>query len=320
MKAAVLENYGATPQYKEFPTPQPSSSEVIMEVKAAALKNFDKFVASGKAYVRYGSLPAVVGSDAVGVLSDGTRVYAQSKGAFAEKALVDKNKFVVLPDALDWYSAAALPNAVMGSGLALKRRAAVKPGDVVLINGGTGVTGKMAIQLAKYYGAGKVFVCGYTEKLEAEKQELGIDALISTREADEVFLENLGRLNAASPITVVLDYLWGHPAELILQFLMGSNGKFLEQFTRFVQIGSMAGDEIKLSANTLRSSKVSIVGAGMGSHSAGDYAYFNQELLPEVFQLVADGRIKITTETGELKDIASLWNKPANGKRLVVKM
>lgn len=321
MKAAVLEKYGEVPQYKEFPTPEPSStSEVLMEVKAAALKNFDKFVAAGKSYVSYGHLPAVVGSDAVGVLPDGTSVYARANGTFAEKAIIDSSKSIPLPDGIDWATAAALPNAVLGAGLALKRRAGIKTGDIVLINGGTGVTGKIAIQLARYYGAAKVFVTGFTEKIEAEKGAIGIDALISTRENDKVFLEKLRQLNAASPITVVLDYLWGHSAELILQFLMGSDGKFMEQFTRFIQIGSLAGDEIKLSANTLRSSKVNIVGSGVGSHSADDYRYFNRELLPEAFRLAARGKIKIETEEGNLKDISSLWNKPANGKRLVVKI
>lgn len=321
MKAAVLEKYGEIPQYKEFPIPKPASAtEALMEVKAAALKNFDKFVVSGKSYVTYESLPAVVGSDAVGILPDGSRVYAQTSGAFAEKALIDTRKSVLVPDGIDWATAAALPNAAMGAGLALKRRARIKAGDVVLINGGTGVTGKLAIQLARYYGAAKVFVTGFTQQIEAEKNDLDIDALVSTQQSDDVFLEKLRLLNKAFPITVVLDYLWGHPAELILQLLRGTNGKFMEQFTRFVQIGSLAGDEIKLSANTLRSSKVNIVGSGVGSHSADDYLYFNQELLPEIFELAARGKIKIETREGSLKDVSSLWNQPANGKRWVVKM
>ena len=321
MKAAVLEKYGENPRYREFPDPEPaSSSEVVMKVKAAALKNLDKMMATGKSYVNYEDLPAVTGSDAVGILEDGTKVYARTRGAFAERALIDKSKSIPLPDDISWATAAALPNAVMGSGLALKRRAGIEAGDVVLINGGTGVTGKTAIQLARYFGAAKVFVTGFVEEIEDEKEELGIDALISTKEPDEVFLNQLRQLNAASPITVVLDYLWGHSVELILQFLAGSDGKFMEHFTRFVQIGSLSGDKIKLSANTLRSSKVQIIGSGMGSHSADDFRYLDQELLPEVFELAARGEIKIDTEEGNLKDITSLWNKPAAGKRWVVMM
>lgn len=321
MKAAVLEKYGENPRYREFPDPEPaSSSEVVMKVKAAALKNLDKMMATGKSYMNYGELPAVVGSDVVGILEDGTRVYSRSRGAFAEKATIDKDSSIPLPEGIDWATAAALPNAVMGSGLALKRRAGIEAGDVVLINGGTGVTGKVAIQLARHFGAAKVFVTGFVEEIEDEKGELSIDALISTRESDEVFLDKLKQLNAESPITVVLDYLWGHSAELILQFLAGSDGKFMEHFTRFVQIGSLSGDEIKLSANTLRSSKVKIIGSGMGSHSADDFRYLDRELLPEVFALAAQGKIKIDTEEGSLKDIASLWNQPPTRKRQVVMM
>lgn len=321
MKAAVLEKFGEAPKYKNFPAPKPSlSTEVVMEVKAAALKNLDKLMASEDSYINYGELPAVIGTDAVGILSDGTKVYARTRGAIAKKVTVDKSKTILLPEGIDWATAAALPNAVMGAGLALKRRAKITSGDVVLINGGTGVTGKIAAQLAKYYGAKKVFVTGYIEELEAQKDELGIDALLSTRVSDEVFMGKLNQLNNEWPITVVLDYLWGHSAELILRFLMGSDGKFMEQYTRFIQIGSLSGDEIKLSANTLRSSKVKIIGSGMGSHSAADFTYLDEELIPETFALAVDGKIKIDIEEGKLEDITSLWNKPSTGKRLVVRI
>lgn len=80
MKAVVLEKYGESPRYQEFPDPKPAaSSEVVMEVMAAALKNLDKMMAAGKSYLNYGELPAVAGSDAVGVLADGTKVYARTK-------------------------------------------------------------------------------------------------------------------------------------------------------------------------------------------------------------------------------------------------
>ncbi|HLR51093.1 MAG TPA: zinc-binding alcohol dehydrogenase family protein [Candidatus Sphingobacterium stercoripullorum] len=321
MKAAILNNYGDTPTYQDINEPKaPNSDQLILEVKAAALKNFDKIMATGKSYVNYGELPSVVGTDAVGCLADGRRVYAQARGTMAHKILIDKNKFIELPENISWASAAALPNAVLGSALALLKRAKIKKGDVVLIHGGTGVTGKIACQLAKHYGASKVFVTGHTEKIEAQQSELGIDALISTRMSDGEFIEELHRLNESNPITIVLDYLWGHTAELILKFLMGKDGKFMDQFTRFIQIGSLSGDEITVNANWLRSSKVEIIGSGVGSHTAEDFQEFFTTILPEAFKLAAENKLTIDTTLGKLEDIESLWTTKTSGSRLVIQL
>src|SRR5690606_31087055 len=141
-----------------------SDDEIILEVKAAAVKNLDKLRASGTHYASYTSLPVVVGMDGVGVLNDGTRVYAQGlTGMLAEKALIHREQYTLIPDHLDNYTAAALPNAVLGSAMALKIRGKMKPGQNVLINGATGVTGLLAVQIAKFYGANKVFTTGRNE-------------------------------------------------------------------------------------------------------------------------------------------------------------
>jgi NADPH:quinone reductase-like Zn-dependent oxidoreductase len=67
----------------------------------------------------------------------------------AEKAIVEKGRIVPVPVGLDDASAAALPNAVFGSAMALRFRAGIEPGDTVLINGATSFTGRVAIQIAK---------------------------------------------------------------------------------------------------------------------------------------------------------------------------
>jgi NADPH:quinone reductase-like Zn-dependent oxidoreductase len=78
----------------------------------------------------------------------------------AEKAIVSKERMIALPAALDIVTAAALPNAVMGSAMPLRFRAAMQAGETVLVNGATGVTGRMAVQLAKYYGAKRIIATG----------------------------------------------------------------------------------------------------------------------------------------------------------------
>ena len=122
MKAAILEKFGESPKYKDFPDPEIQNDEqLLLHVKAASVKNLDKLRASGNHYASHTELPAVVGTDGVGILEDGTRVYAQGiTGMMAEKAIVHKNKYTLIPENLDFNIAAALANAVLGATISLK--------------------------------------------------------------------------------------------------------------------------------------------------------------------------------------------------------
>jgi len=292
----------------------------LIKVKAAAVKNLDKGRASGAHYGSYQQLPVVVGIDGVGILEDGTRVYAQGlTGMMAEKALVDKNKIVKLPANIDDATAAALPNAVLGAALALRFRAAMQQGEVVLINGATGVTGMLAVQIAKYYGAKRVIATGRNPELLAKLSELGADEIISLKQSDDLMINRLKELHSVTPIDVVIDYLWGHPAELLLSSLKGSSVDAVTHRVRYITVGSMAGENIQLPSAVLRSSAIEVLGSGLGSLSSDALHQLNADVLPEMFQLVAGGKLKIETVIAPLRDVETAWQMDAApGKRLVI--
>lgn len=321
MKAAILHAPGEAPKYGEFTTPLPKNSDqLLITVKAASVKNLDKGIASGAHYSsnKDSFQPIVIGIDGVGVLEDGSRIYAAGiQGMISEKALIDKNRFVRLPDHLDEVTAAALPNAVFGAAAALRYRAEVKPGDTVLINGATGVTGRIAVQIAKHYGAKKVIATGRNAASLESLKDLGADEVISLTQGDEEILETLRNINLRTPIDSVIDYLWGHPAELILEALRGK-GKFTHP-VRFVTVGGMAGDHIQLSSGILRSADITLIGSGIGSLPEALMQKLFKDILPEMFLLAADGKLKIDTVTAPLKDIEKAWNQRIDsGKRLVI--
>jgi len=153
---------GEMPQYVDFPEPIiHSNDELLISVKAAGIKHLDKSRATGKHYSAKKDIQQakVIGGDGVGFLEDGTRVFALGvSGMIAEKAVIEKSRMVKLPDAIDDAVAAALPNAVAGSAMALRFRAQMKTGEIVLINGATSFTGKIAVQIAKHYGAKKNYL------------------------------------------------------------------------------------------------------------------------------------------------------------------
>jgi len=321
MKAAVIYQKGGLPEYTNSAEPTVQNEEaVLVTVKAVALKHLDKSRASGKHYSSEapredGRIP---GGDGVCLLPDGTRVYGMGiSGMLAEKATIEKDRIVKLPEGIADATAAALPNAVIGSAMGLKFKADIQPGDVVLINGATGFTGRIAVQIAKHYGAGKVIATGRNQQSLNDLLSIGADETISVMQDDDSFKAQLKKVHSETPIDIIIDYLWGRTAEMILACLMGK-GAFTHR-TRYVSIGSITGDNIQLSAASLRSVNLQLSGSGLGAWSKQQVRQLFTEILPEMFQLAADGKIKVETTEVKLENIAELWElEVPDGKRLVV--
>ncbi|OCA78966.1 alcohol dehydrogenase [Chryseobacterium contaminans] len=323
MKAAVVFEKGRSPQYADFPEPEISNkNEVLVTVKAASIKNLDKARASGKHYSTENEAhqPAIVGSDGVGYLENGSKVYFFSKkGTVAEKAIANSQMMVPIPEDLDFSVAAALPNAVMGSALALKFKADIKPGSVVLVNGATGITGRIAVQIAKVYGASKIIVTGRNEESLQALLELGADEAVSLQLSDEDFKKQIKEIHKANPVDIIIDYIWGHSVEMILTAFKG-DGTFSHK-TKLITIGGMSGDTIQLSSQILRATDIQISGSGLGSWTKEESALLFSEIIPEMFQAAIEGKIKIETENVDIKNIEAVWNAELQtGKRLVVRI
>lgn len=322
MKAAVIYKKGEMPKYAEFATPIPQNeNEILLSVKAVAITNLDKAKASGKHYSsenKNHQSGTLIGSDGIGLLEDGTRVYARGiTGTIAEKAVVEKNRMVKLPEGISNAVAAAMPNAIAGSAMALRFRAGIQPGETVLINGATGFTGQMAIQIAQYYGAKNIIVTGRNEKTLQSLLELGANEIISLQQDDESIIKQLKEIHQNTPIAIILDYLWGHSAELIFTALKG-NGSFTNK-VRFVSIGSISGENIQLSSGILRSVDLQLSGSGLGSWTKEEVKLLLSEILPEMFLLAAQKKLTVNIEEISLIDIEKMWNKEvSDGKRLVV--
>jgi len=186
-----------------------------------------------------------------------------------------------------------------------------------LINGATGFTGRVAVQIAKHYGAKKVIATGRNRQSLSDLLTLGADEIVSVVQDDEQFKAQLKAIHAETPVDIVVDYLWGHTAEMILACLKG-DGSFTNR-VRYVSVGSMGGDLIQLSAANLRSVNLQLTGSGLGAWSKQQVGQLFTEILPEMFQLAAEGMLSVNTSKVRLEDIAELWNVDVpDGQRLVV--
>lgn len=321
MRAVISRDKGQSPLFVENrDVPRVSSeSHVLLNVKAVSIKNLDRAIASGKHYSASEKpfVASVVGTDGVGVLSDGTRVYGFGiQGMLAEQALIKKGSIVKIPDALSDALACALPNALMGSVIALKTRANLAPGQTVLINGATGITGKIAVQVAKYYGAKSIIVTGRNEQVLEALLGLGADITISLNQTEESFKQELKEIEKRTSIDVVIDYLWGSSAQFILETFKG-DGVYTHQ-TKFVNVGAMSGDTLSLSSSILRGTDITILGSGLGSWTDVEMSDFFTLLLPEFFDLASKGLLHMEIQTYDIAEAEAVWNTTAKDpKRLV---
>ncbi|MFA5651180.1 MAG: zinc-binding alcohol dehydrogenase family protein [Proteiniphilum sp.] len=317
MLAALLDQLDSLPVFGDCPEPIPKENQIIMEVKAVALKNLDKLKTRSAYYAPYRVVPTAVGTDGVGTLPDGREVYALGiTGTLAQKAVIPADRYTVLPKGLDHALAAALPNAVLGSAIPLVARAGMKRGDVILINGATGITGKVAVQVAKHYGASRVIAVGRNEGALRCLESSGTVVPISLRREATDIVKQIKEIDRKTPVDIVIDYLWGKPAELLIQAIQESGPRARQ--LKFVTVGDMAGKSIPLSSGGLRSSDIVLSGSGFGSLYPEVLSLFSNQILPEMFQLAINGQLTLETENFRLEEIEAAWQAKPNGKRVVV--
>lgn len=199
MKAFVLDRYGKqhTLQLTDVPDPELRDDEVLVEVHAAGVNLLDAKIRSGefKLILRYG-MPLVLGHDVAGVVVKvgaraqpfkvGDEVYARADdfriGTFAEFIPVKASSLALKPATLTMAEAASLPLVGLTAWQALVEMAALKRGQSVFIQAGSGGVGTFAIQLAKQRGA-RVATTTSTANVDLVRR-LGADTVIDYKTQD----------------------------------------------------------------------------------------------------------------------------------------
>ena len=314
MKAAVITAPGLPPTYADFPSPATRDGVEVVQVSAAALSHLTRSRASGHHYSADNAYPLVPGLDGAGTGPDGRRLYFVMPeapfGAMAEQTIVDPRHTITLPDALDDVTAAAIANPGMSCWASLIERAHLLAGETVLINGATGTSGSVAVQLAKALGAAKVIVSGRNAAELQALRPLGADVVLPFHLVD-AYPQGVAEFERAlidqfrSGIHVVIDYLWGRSAQAIITAV----AKAVEDVTpvRFIQVGEAAGEPtVALPAAALRSSAIQIMGSGLKSVPFPRLL----EAIRQTFDLAAQGRLSVAAKAVPLSTVAETWNAP----------
>ncbi len=309
--AAVLHGTGQTPRYEPFPAPVAGDGEAVVTVAAAALKPSDRLMANGVHYAP-ANFPQVAGLDGVGRLADGTRVAfflpQQPYGGMAEQALVRAGVWLPVPGGADDVTAAAFLNPGLAAWKALVWEGELAAGQTVLVLGATGTSGRIAAQLATRQGA-RVVAAGRNQRVLDDLRARGADAAIRVgRPRDEL----AAAIAAEGPYDLIVDYLWGAPAEAVFAALAGTGGA--AERIRYVLVGISAGEVAGLPAITLRKAPVQLFGSGIGGRAGlAEPATAYESLL----KLAAAGEITLDVDRVPLADVEKAWARADSGRRVV---
>ncbi|WP_433888552.1 NADPH:quinone oxidoreductase family protein [Streptomyces sp. CA-111067] len=181
----------------EIPAPEPGPGQVLLRVRAAAVNFPDALLCRGEYQIRP-ELPFIPGVELCGEvaglgegvtgLEPGTRVISPASppdGAFAEYVVVPAAGVLPAPEALDDAEAAALHIGYQTGWFGLHRRAALRPGETLLVHAAAGGVGSAAVQLGKAAGATVIGVVGGPDKAKVAR-ELGADIVVDRHSEDFV--------------------------------------------------------------------------------------------------------------------------------------
>jgi NADPH:quinone reductase-like Zn-dependent oxidoreductase len=308
MKAAVLHDVARPPSYSDFVAPSPGPDRVVVTVTAAGVNHLDLARASGTFFTGPPPLPSVMGSDGVGRLADGRRVFFDSclgpYGSWAEQTLVARQELLEVADGVDDALAAALGNTGLAAWLALDWKADLRPGQTVLVLGASGALGSVAVQVARILGASRVVAAGRSRQRLERLLDRGADALVAYGDltSDRAVADLSQEFIAASGwADVIIDPLWGRPALAAM--------KAAAPGARHVQLGQMAGPELTLPASIVRSASLNVLGL----------ATFNTPLeirragYLRLTEHAARGDVVVDLDRLPLSEVSTAWTRQHHG-------
>ncbi len=192
-------------------------------------------------------------------------------------------------------------NPAMSSWVALRRRIDVAAGASVLVLGATGSAGRMAVEVARLLGAGRVVAAGR----DAGK--------LAALPADQTV--QLGEEGAAADVDVdvVLDYLWGEPAAQAMAALVRGREDRGRALT-WVAIGSVAGPTAAIPSAALRAARLQLVGSGQGSVPTAEIV----AELPALAEAVTAGRLTVDARAVPLAEVERAWAEAATSTQRIV--
>jgi len=270
------------------PDPQPAEGEVVVDMAATAVNRADTMQRQGF-YPPPPGASDVLGLECSGVVAAvgpgvegwavGDEVCALlSGGGYAEKVLVPAGQLMPVPKGIDLVTAGALPEVAATVWSNLFMIAGLRPDETVLVHGGGGGIGTMAVQLAHSLGSKVIVTAGSRDKLDLCRS-LGADITVNYREAD--FVEVVKEAGGAD---VILDHIGAK--------YLARNVDALATEGRLVIIGTMGGVKAELDIGTLLKKRGAVIATTLRARPVAEKSAICASVVEHVWPLVADGTVK----------------------------
>lgn len=295
MKAVVATGAGGPEvlALTDVQAPAPGPGEVLIDVVAAGINRADVQQRRGF-YPPPPGTSEILGLEVSGRIAGfgpnvtkpfslGEKVVALlTGGGYAGQVVVPAAQVLPLPEGIDVISAAGLPEVAATVYSNLFMTAQLQRGETVLVHGGAGGIGAMAIQLAKASGARVVATAGSDEKVAMLTSYLGADLAINYRRDD--FVERLMSFTDGQGANVILDVVGAK--------YLARNVEALATYGRLVIIGLQGGATAELNLGALLTKRAAIIGTTLRGRPVEEKAAIMEGVSQHVWPLVASGAVK----------------------------
>jgi NADPH:quinone reductase len=294
----------------EAPIPIPGPGEVLIKVAAAGVNRADLLQAAGRYALRPGVSP-IPGLEVAGVveaLGEGAQRWKAGDavcalltgGGYAQYAVTPAAQCLPIPRGLDAVQAASLPETFFTVWLDVFDLGGLKPGETLLVHGGSSGIGITAIQLAKALDSRVFITAGSEEKCEACRK-LGADLAINYRVSDFE--------KEAHDVDVILDMVGGS--------YTAKNLRILARFGRLVYINFMESAKAEIDLSLIMGRQLTITGSGLRPQTIVRKAEIAKSLEARVWPLIAEGRIKpVIDSVYPLQDAAAAHKRMESSQHI----
>jgi NADPH2:quinone reductase len=283
----------ADAEFVNLPDPTVGADELLIDVEAASVNFPDILMMQGLYQVRP-ALPFVPGRDAAGIVVRtgakvsgfrvGDRVCAMAvHGAFADRLAVSASRCFPVPDRLSLEAAAAGITTYATAHVALVVRAALGPGETVLVLGAAGGVGTAALHYARYLGA-RVIACVSTEEKAQHVQAAGAAPVIvgDLTSANDTLRSEVHRITGGRGVDVVIDPVGGVLFQAALRCLAPKG--------RHVVVGFASGQIGEVKAGYVLIKDIAVVGSSLERCLVEEPSVV-RNAMEKIFSLLADGRL-----------------------------
>lgn len=294
MKAVIISQPGGPGvlQLAERPLPVPQPHEVLIKVQAAGINRPDVAQRKGHYPPPPGASPDIPGLEVAGTIEavgsavtlwqPGQQACALvSGGGYAAYCTAPEGQCLPIPQGLSLIEAASLPETFFTVWSNVFDRAALKPGESLLVHGGSSGIGVTAIQMAKALGS-KVYVTAGTDDKCRFCQELGADKAINYKTQN--FANEIKELTNNKGVNAILDMIGGDYTPLNLQALAEDG--------RLVLINTMKGKDAQVDLSVVMRKRISITGSTLRNRDVEFKAAIATQLRQRIWPLIETGSIR----------------------------